>query len=566
MSPRAKICCVAAALALAAAVPYLQTGGFGFLRFDDPDYTFRCSFVQGGLSWANVCEAFRSVRHGAVWMPLTWLSYMLDVSLLGGGPGACHIVNALLHAANVALLLLLVLELGAARGSTPDMWWLALPVVFWALHPQRVEAVAWIASRKELMWSLFALLGLIAWLRGRWIVALALCACACMSKPTGMVFPLLAWTLDRLAGRQCRVLRYLPLLLMGAATGLLAVYSQTHPEGMATKDLFYAGLPERLLNAAVALGLYAFQTVVPIDLHIDYRAVPGGWPVDGALGLTVFLVTVLCLAALARCVRGCRIALLWSIVWFFAALLPTLGLFGSFGEHARADRFLYVPAMALPIMCATLAYGSGRIMRAPALLLLALFAVQTFRIASSYRDDLTAFSRALACDPGHGRAMAHVGEARCAAGALDEGIDLLRRSREVRPRDATDGKLAYALMRRGRSADWEEIRAVCAPYAADPSRDVKGQALEALGTAELKARAWQDAAGHLARSITAPGRFYSSADAKLKLAFAWHNGGRRADARSLFEAVSRSSRADLAARADQVLAALDASPNAILFW
>ena len=198
--------------------------------------------------------------------------------------------------------------------------------------------------------------------------------------------------------------------------------------------------------------------------------------------------------------------------------------------------------------------------------ILLIFAVLSFRLTATYRDDLSAFTHTLACDPDHGRALAHVGEARCAAGSLDEGIDMLRRSRKVRPNDATDGKLAYALMRRGQSSDWNEIRAVCAPYAADPMRDVKGQALEALGTAELKARNWQKAAELLSRSILAPARFYSSADAKLKLAYAWHNGGRRTDARKLFEAISRSTRADLSAKADEVVSVLDRSPNAMLFW
>ena len=254
-------------------------------------------------------------------------------------------------------------------------------------------------------------------------------------------------------------------------------------------------------------------------------------------------------------------------MFFLVALLPTLGLFGSFGEHARADRFLYVPAMAVPLFFTGLKALNGlKALKALLWVLVAVFACQSFRIAATYRDDLSAFSRTLACDPHHWRALAHVGEAECAANDLDAGIDHLRLSRKVYPRETTDGKLAYALMRRGLSADWDEIRAVCAPYAADPSRDAKGQALEALGTAELKSRDWSNAALHLSRSILAPARFYSSADAKLKLAYAWHNGGRRADARKLFEALSRSTRADLAAKADEVLAVLDRSPTALLFW
>ena len=608
---------------------YAQTIGFGFLRFDDPDYTFACPFVKDGLSWSNVCEAFRNMRHGAVWMPLTWISYMADISLFGRGASGHHLVNVALHIANTLLLLRLVfsivgfnhvehvdhVELSGIRRlfdfSTfqPFNFLSVLAVLFWALHPQRVEAVAWIASRKELLWAFFALIGLLAWRSGKSVVSLVCCALACMSKPTAMVFPLLAVVVGGLrslepltALKPLKPLTALkPLMALAGmfaislATGALAIYSQTHPEGMAAKDLFYAPLGERLLNAMVAVGLYLAQMVVPIGLHLDYRAVPGGWPLNGTLGLSVFVAALVGIVWLiwrgfsfsgTSSVTGVSSESSTSrkifdsiatraILFFAVALLPTLGLFGSFGEHARADRFLYVPAMAAPLFVAGWISGASRSSSASRmpriafcglLVLLSIFAVISFRLATTYRDDFSAFSRTLACDPLHWRALAHVGEAECAANNLDAGIDHLRLSRKVYPRETTDGKLAYALMRRGRASDWDEIRAICAPYAADPSRDAKGQALEALGTAELKSRDWPNAALHLSRSILAPARFYSSADAKLKLAYAWHNAGRRTDARKLFEAISRSTRADLSAKADEVLAVLDRSPTALLFW
>jgi hypothetical protein len=108
--------------------------------------------------------------------------------------------------------------------------------------------------------------------------------------------------------------------------------------------------------------------VIPVGIHLDYRAVPGGWPVQGALGLGV--LAVLAAGAWWWCRRIRRRAeqdqafdraglfLMGAVIlWFFAALAPTLGIFGSFGEHARADRFLYLPAMALPI-AGVLLYGA----------------------------------------------------------------------------------------------------------------------------------------------------------------------------------------------------------------
>ena len=593
-----------------------QTGGFDYLRLDDPNYTFLSPFVKDGLSWANVREAFTNVRHEAIWMPVTNISYMCDISLFGSGAGTHHLVNVAIHALSAILLLFLLFRLlvGTPRQGVRTDGRLgepSLPVAFfltalWAVHPQRAEAVAWIASRKELLCATFILGGLLCWLRARrregwgWIPALAgtyACyALACMSKPTAMCFPFLVLAVEGIMRSRSSpspsplsfVLCHLSFfLLIAAATGALAVYSQTHPEGHAVRALFSAPLWWRILNAAVAVGLYIFQMFIPIGIHLDYRAVPGGWPVQGTLGLAVFVLAVLSPAGMwwawrrrARRRTGqplSRSGLLCIgavSLWFFAALAPTLGLFGSFGEHARADRFLYLPAMALPIAGAMLWAWFGRDKRdrsriclAGLAAVVAVFFAIAYPVVASYRTDMTAFTRTLESDPDNWRALAHVGEAKCAAGDLDEGIDMLRRSRAVLARDATDSKLAYALMRRGRAEDWGEITNVCAAVSADPARDTRGQALEALGTAELVGHDWHSAALHLLLSIRAPARHYSPADAILKLAFAQHNGGRRADALRLFEWVrDRSGREDLAKRAREVLSVLELSPRSMLFW
>ena len=587
---------------------FRQTGGFEFLRLDDPGYTYLCPFVKDGLSWANVREAFTNVRHEAIWMPVTNISYMCTISLFGPGAGAHHLVNVAIHALNAVLLLWLLVALGQRASRLVTVAFLL--AAFWALHPQRVEAVAWIASRKELLCTTFVLGGLLCWLRARrregwgWIPALAgtyACyALACMSKPTAMCFPFLVLAVEGILWpRQTRsspfsfVLCQLSFfLLIAAATGALAVYSQTHPEGHAELALFSAPLGWRILNATVSVGLYIFQMFIPVGIHLDYRAVPGDWPLHGALGLAALALAVLGIGGAwwwrrrtwRRSGQGAdadraTLFLMGAIgLWFFASLGPTLGIFGSFGEHARADRFLYLPAMALPIG-AMLLWGRlgceggsrSRVLvwgaAVSAVLVVAVSFTVAYPVVASYRTDKTAFKRTLAVDPDNWRALAHVGEARCAAGDLGAGIDLLRHSRAVLARDATDGKLAYALMRRGRAEDWAEIRDVCAAVASNPARDARGQALEALGTAELVARNWADAARYLLFSIKAPARHYSSADAILKLAFAQHNGGRRADARKLLEWVRDSSgREDLAKRAREVLSVLEYSPRGMLFW
>ena len=588
---------------------YAPTGNFEFLRLDDHDYTFRCAFVFDGLSWANVKEAFSNFRHAGVWMPLTYISYMADISMFGPAPGPHHLANTGLHALNTLLLLALAWRLAKGR----RIGWITLAVAFWALHPQRVEAVAWIASRKELLWACFALLGLLCWPSGarqpppyamaRRIGTYVCCAFACMSKPTAMCFPLLALCMDMMNPRETathegtdpkdkmrelcsRTVPYLPLIAMALATGALAAYSQTHAEGYEVRELFGASFAWRMLNAAVATGLYLSHTFIPTGIHIDYRAVPGQFPLHGTLGLATLGAWCMAIGAwyLGRRTRargtraptdactpetaGCGATS--AMLWFLAALLPTLGIFGSFGEHARADRFLYVPAMAIVLAAAAIPCAiAGKRARRTAAIVLGTYvlatAVSSWPAIESYRNDYSAFSRTLEFDPDNGRALAHAGQAECAQpGGIDKGIAHLRRSQALRPRDDTASQLAYALAMRGHSDDFAEIRRLCSKFACDHRLDLKGQALEALGMTALRQRRWNEAISCLEDSIRAPRRFYSAEDASLKLASAYCNAGRVEDAKRTLKPLTQSRRADIQGKARLAIGTLKRNPRAVL--
>ena len=584
---------------------YAQTGSFEFLRLDDHDYTFRCAFVKDGLSLSNVVEAFTNPRHAAIWMPVTYISYMADISLFGPGMGPHHLVNVLIHTLNTLLVYFLILALLKGRFEGQDTldtsagWRRSLRQVlpllfataFWALHPQRTEAVAWIAGRKELLCTFFTLLGLLCWIRPGHLTtlsAIVCCALACMSKPTAMCFPFLA---AALAGFHCGtirgeiprdstkgalltkwgLIRYLPLLVLSLATGVLAVYSQTHPEGCPELALFSASLPWRILNATVAIGLYLFQTVIPLGIHLDYQATPGSFPVNGLIGLlSVLAVIVLLVGVSVRRWRAGHSLLSGPLVLFLfllAGLAPTLGVFGSFGEHARADRFHYLPSIACSIGLALLLLKPSW----PRIILGGAFALFTsccaFPVIASYRNDYTAFSRTLQFEPDNGRALAHVASEECARfGHIDKGITLYRRSHELRPRDDTAAQLAYTLALRGLSSDTAEIRRLCAKFACDHSLDPKGMALEALGTTAMRQRRWSEAISCLEDSIKAPLRFYSAEDAKLRLGACYCNAKRPEDAIRVFEPLTQSRRTDIAGRARQFLGMIKKNPNSILLF
>ena len=145
-----------ALLSVAAVFSLGVTGGR--VGLDDWGYTSGCPFVRGGLNWANVSRAFSDFGYGAIWMPVTFVSYMADVSLFGDSWRAYHAVNVGLHVLTALLVFLfLKAQLRLLAGASGKSAWLAALVaaLVWAVHPMRAESVTYVAGRKEELWTLF---------------------------------------------------------------------------------------------------------------------------------------------------------------------------------------------------------------------------------------------------------------------------------------------------------------------------------------------------------------------------------------------------------------------------
>ncbi len=131
----------------------------GFVNYDDDVYVTDNFHVQGGLALEQVAWAFGNTD-AANWHPLTWLSHMLDCQLYGAKPWGHHLTSVLIHALNAALLFVVL------RGMTGALWRSLFVALLFGLHPLRVESVAWIAERKDVLSALFWLLTL--WAYGRY--------------------------------------------------------------------------------------------------------------------------------------------------------------------------------------------------------------------------------------------------------------------------------------------------------------------------------------------------------------------------------------------------------------
>src|SRR5262245_33353955 len=138
-------------LFLATLLLYWPATGYDFVNYDDDFYVTENPIVQTGLTARSMAWAM-TTGHIANWHPITWMSHMLDVSIAGVTPRVHHMTSVMLHSINAALLFVVLLQL---TGAT---WRSALAAALWAMHPLRVESVAWISERKDVLSMMFGLL------------------------------------------------------------------------------------------------------------------------------------------------------------------------------------------------------------------------------------------------------------------------------------------------------------------------------------------------------------------------------------------------------------------------
>jgi hypothetical protein len=347
-------------LAVLTAATFAAVVGNDFIVLDDQAYVTENPHVVSGLTGDGVRWALRAYYCGH-WHPLTWISHMADVSLWGLDARGHHLTSLLLHVANAVLLALALARLTGA-------WWRGLAVAaLFALHPLRVESVAWIAERKDLLSAAFGLIAL--WLYAGWVrhprwwrmvlVALAL-ATSLAAKPMLVTLPLLlllldAWPLRRLtswrtAGRL--VLEKTPFALLAAASSVLALAAGQ--AGGAISGLAVVPFDMRLGNAAVAVWRYLGKLVWPVGLSPLYPLV--AWPT----WIVVVAVAVLAGVTIAVVlVRRSRPYLAVGWLWWCGMLVPVLGIVQA-GRQAMADRYTYLPAVGILI---AVVWGTAELMQ-----------------------------------------------------------------------------------------------------------------------------------------------------------------------------------------------------------
>jgi cytochrome c-type biogenesis protein CcmH/NrfG len=418
-----------------------------FILFDDTMFVTENPVVQAGLSLNGIFWAFTH-RIGDMWHPLTAISHMLDCELFGLSPGPMHFENALFHVAN-ALLLFLVLH-----RATGFVWRSAIVAALFALHPLRVEPVAWLSERNNVLSTFFLLLTLWCYVRfveeaklrspeaKPWYrLTLVVFTIGLLSKPMLVTLPCVMLLLDYWPLRRFEF----PSQLKDARNVLPLVrekipfFSLTILFSLATlmsqgRNLVPAGaitFPERAANAILSYVLYIVKTFWPTRLAVLYphpamhHHMFELWPLwlISVMALLLLAVSVFCIVQ-AR--RRPYLAVGWF--WYLGTMVPVIGLV-QVGQQGMADRHSYVPMIGFVLGFVWLIAELWRPgpLRKPVLavatcVVLAACLVLTHRQVGYWQDTLTLFEHTVDVTPQNPAAHIILGNAYMAKNDLNRAI------------------------------------------------------------------------------------------------------------------------------------------------
>ena len=350
------VLCAVLAVTAAAFWPSLRNG---FTNWDDNEYVLENPWIRG---WsADNLWAIWTQSRAANYHPLVFMTHLAEHSLWGLRPAGYHAVNLLLHLAATLFVFAFVKRLLTLGGSDPRF---ALGAAGFAglafgIHPLRVESVAWIAERKDVLCG--ALFMLAIWLylgqaRRHWArfpgAAFSVYILACLAKSMAVTWPVMTILCDLYLKRPRTRRWWMEKTLFIAPAVLIAIVTwlvQSQKRGIQPEKL--GRLWDNAQSACHAAVFYLWKVVAPVNLSAFYSHPDWGiTPAKTAAAAAILLLLAL-LAALAWR-RGDRLLPL-AVGWYLITLLPVSSLV-PLGFTFAADRYLYLPAVGLFLL---LGYG-----------------------------------------------------------------------------------------------------------------------------------------------------------------------------------------------------------------
>jgi protein O-mannosyl-transferase len=473
-----RIAAISVLLLLAITLVFGQTHRYDFVNLDDNVGIYENPYVMQGLTAESLHWAFNN-RLVENWGPLTWISHEAVWQFFGQDAGWHHLVNLALHALTAVLLFLVLQKMTAA------VWASAFAAALWAIHPMRVESVAWVTERKDVLSGLFFMATLWAYAgyvrrqsparHVAYATMMAVFALGLLSKPTLVTLPCVMllldyWPLRRFAASEATgpssstrdaersrtvrlLIEKLPLFALSAACCAATFWAERVTE-YPTRGAWW-----RIGNATIAYVDYLQQFFWPAGLALLYPRRPDVLPLWQVLAAAVVLLGVTAAAFIWR--RKCPY-LLTGWLWYLGTLLPAVGLV-PFGNEAPADRFTYLPQIGL---CVALAWSVADCCRGrlalrwvcgiASIAVLAALTGCAWQQTSYWRNSETLWNRSLACIPNNYWAHTYLGNDLARAGRADDAIVQFRKALAIKP-DYADANYSMGVAEASRGRTEEAI-------------------------------------------------------------------------------------------------------------
>jgi tetratricopeptide (TPR) repeat protein len=455
-------------LTFVAFLPSLQNG---FVNWDDeavlldnPNYR--------GLGWQQLRWMFTTF-HMSVYRPIAWITMGIDYLIWGMAPFGYHLTSLFFHCANAVLFYFVALRLLRLAMSTTDELKLPLGVaagfaaLFFALHPLRVEPVAWESGEDNLVAGFFFMLTLLCYLRAaaitgtglhRWVWmggAWILYALSILSKALTVPLPLALLVLDVYPLKRLKtnprtwfqpdsrhlLWEKIPFLLFAVPVAIVAVLAKQSTGAVA--PVASIGWFPRLMQSFYGLAFYLQKTIAPWGLSPLYERPipfnPWDWP------FLLSGVIVLAVSIGLGVVRRFWPAGLAAWVYYAVILLPSLGVI-TYGPQLVGDRYSYFSCLSWALLAGAGVFHfwkrraagemSGQVfllVNGLAGVLLIGLGVLTWKQTQIWHDSERLWRHALALDDKSSFAHNNLGLVLAKRDALEEAIDQFRRAVDVDP-------------------------------------------------------------------------------------------------------------------------------------
>jgi tetratricopeptide (TPR) repeat protein len=444
---------------------FLAAIGNDFVNWDD-DRNFLENPSFRGLSFQNLWW-MATTFHLGHYHPLTWLSLGVDYTLWGMNPAGYHFTNILLHAITAVLayyLILLLLQIGFHKEWAPPglKMGAVLAALLFAIHPLRVESVAWVSERRDVLSGLFYLATLLLYLRGRLVAALAAFACALLSKVIVVTLPVVLLILDWYPLRRrwsWRVaLEKVPFFALALGAGLIGVGRYEAGLSGAVADLDVTPWL-RIMLSLYGLAFYVWKTLAPFGLYAQYVYSADPQPSDAPLVIAALFVAGVTVALLLLRKRWPAGLAAWGC--YTVTLLPVLSLLRLDRQQYVADHHSYLATLGLAALGGSLFYY---FFRGPhpqwalfvSLLVTLVLCERTVRQVWVWENSATLWTHTLEGSPLSIVAHNNLGRALAERGQPEQAIEHFGRAVEIRPSYAQARyNLGNLLMRQGRLTEAE---------------------------------------------------------------------------------------------------------------